>query len=153
MARRHWDAIVIGAGAAGLAAAQTLSDAGRTVLVLEARNRIGGRVWTRRRRGDPLPLELGAEFVHGASPTILEIARREGLLVERLPDEHLIADGAHLRRQDDFWERLEEITRTMRSRGKDRSVAEFLRARRSLGPVKRRLLESIVDGYHGAPLD
>jgi monoamine oxidase len=153
MAGGRWDVIVIGAGAAGLAAARDLSQAGRSVLVLEARGRIGGRVFTRRRRRDPMPLELGAEFVHGASPAIFEIARTEGLLLERLPDQHLTLSGGRLRRESRFWERLEEITRTMRAKGPDRSVAEFLRSRQSLSAARRRLLQSVVDGYHGAPLE
>jgi monoamine oxidase len=56
--------VVIGAGAAGLAAAATLQAAGRSVRVLEARNRIGGRVWTDR-SFNGFPLEHGAEFIHG----------------------------------------------------------------------------------------
>ncbi|MCU0513197.1 MAG: FAD-dependent oxidoreductase [Anaerolineae bacterium] len=55
--------LVIGAGVAGLAAARTLHDAGWRVTVLEARERIGGRVWTDRRLG--LPLDLGASWIHG----------------------------------------------------------------------------------------
>ena len=62
---RVYDVIVIGAGAAGLAAADVLSRAGRSVLVLEGRDRVGGRVWTRRMAGLALPVELGAEFLHG----------------------------------------------------------------------------------------
>jgi renalase len=56
--------LVIGAGTAGLAAAQTLNNAGEQVLVLEARDRIGGRVYTDRSLSD-VPVELGAEFIHG----------------------------------------------------------------------------------------
>ena len=59
------DVVVIGAGAAGLAAARALTERGVCVTVLEARNRIGGRVLTQRDRRSALPIELGAEFLHG----------------------------------------------------------------------------------------
>jgi len=71
--------IIIGAGAAGLAAARDLSRAGRKVLVLEARDRIGGRVYTHRDPESPVPNELGAEFVHGKSPSLWQIANAANL--------------------------------------------------------------------------
>lgn len=57
------DTIVIGAGVAGLTAARLLSQAGRRVVVLEARDRVGGRVVTDRRFG--LATDLGASWIHG----------------------------------------------------------------------------------------
>ncbi len=56
--------LVIGAGTAGLAAARELSNAGVNVLVLEARDRVGGRVHTDTAFA-PHPVEFGAEFIHG----------------------------------------------------------------------------------------
>jgi len=56
--------IVVGAGLAGLAAARALHDAEVETLVLEARDRIGGRIWTSRRWPD-LPMDMGASWIHG----------------------------------------------------------------------------------------
>src|SRR5437868_9219586 len=72
------DFVVIGAGAAGLAAADELARAGRTVLVLEARERIGGRCWTRREPGLAVPIELGAEFIHGAAEVTHALISKAG---------------------------------------------------------------------------
>ena len=62
-------AIVIGAGIAGLSAAYHLADAGIKVVVLEGRDRIGGRVWTSRDFAD-IPVEFGAELIHGRSADV-----------------------------------------------------------------------------------
>jgi monoamine oxidase len=69
-----YDVAVIGAGAAGLAAAQDLIAAGLRVCCLEARGRIGGRIFTA--HDTPLAVELGAEFVHGRSDEIFDLAPR-----------------------------------------------------------------------------
>lgn len=63
------DVLVIGAGAAGLSCARELAKAGKQVIVLEARNRVGGRVHTIRDRG---VVEAGAEFIHGENATTWE---------------------------------------------------------------------------------
>lgn len=59
----HVDTIIVGAGVAGVTAARLLAGAGQRVVVLEARNRIGGRVWTHR-DGDHVT-DLGASWIHG----------------------------------------------------------------------------------------
>jgi monoamine oxidase len=76
------DVIVIGAGVAGLTVARDLTAAGRRVLVLEARDRLGGRVWTHQTPEGPI--ELGAEFVHGAFEEILGVARGADLALREL---------------------------------------------------------------------
>ena len=67
---------MIGAGAAGLAAADALARAGREVLVLEGRDRIGGRCWTRHIPGIDAPIELGAEFIHGEAGSTHALLRQ-----------------------------------------------------------------------------
>ncbi|MES9536700.1 FAD-dependent oxidoreductase [Actinomadura sp. NPDC000600] len=75
---RRTETIVIGAGISGLAAARHLADRGREVTVLEARNRIGGRVWTSR-QWPGVPLDLGASWIHGIDGNpITDLARKAG---------------------------------------------------------------------------
>lgn len=59
----EFDTIVIGAGVSGVTAAKLLQRAGKRVVVLEARDRIGGRTWTDRTGGDPI--DRGASWIHG----------------------------------------------------------------------------------------
>lgn len=72
------DVIVVGAGAAGLACARDLADGGADVLVVEARDRIGGRVHTLRGFGNEL-IEIGALVIHGEHAATIDIVRDAGL--------------------------------------------------------------------------
>lgn len=73
------DIIVIGAGASGLMAAYTLAKAGKKVIVLEARNRTGGRIYTLNSPAFFNKVELGAEFVHGDLPVTLSLLHEAGI--------------------------------------------------------------------------
>src|SRR4051795_4665284 len=76
--RHDADVAVVGAGLAGLAAADALRAAGREVVVLEARDRVGGRVWSRRLANGSV-VEMGAEFILPGNTVVEETARRLGL--------------------------------------------------------------------------
>ena len=73
------DVIVVGAGIAGLAAARTLVDAGLQVTLIEARDRAGGRIYTLPSAAGELPVELGAEFVHGLPLELIHLIEEAGL--------------------------------------------------------------------------
>src|SRR5882757_56541 len=72
---KNADILIIGAGAAGLMAAHELSKAGKRVIILEAQNRIGGRIYTLDDTSFLKYAELGAEFVHGDLPVTLQLPK------------------------------------------------------------------------------
>ena len=97
------------------------------VEVLEARDRIGGRIDTHRDARAPAPIELGAEFIHGSAPETMAIVREAGLLAVDIPDRHSELRGRKRTPSRDFWARLEHIMGRMNAgRDPDRSFHEFL---------------------------
>ncbi|MCY1159399.1 MAG: FAD-dependent oxidoreductase, partial [Citricoccus sp.] len=77
------DVVVVGAGFAGLIAARELANSGVDVVVLEARHRVGGRVWTDHRLGHDL--ELGGTWVHWVQPHTWAELTRYGRGIVRSP--------------------------------------------------------------------
>ncbi len=96
-----YDVIVIGAGAAGLAAAHILSLHELSVAILEARDRIGGRIYTIRPTANSLPVELGAEFIHGRPPETFAIAQAANLTLYEGSGSSYVSDGGHIFASDD----------------------------------------------------
>ena len=78
-----YDVIIIGAGIAGLSAAKELRDHGLQVCILEARDRLGGRLFTDYTAAT-VPIELGAELVHGTNAPTWEAIRAAGLATTEL---------------------------------------------------------------------
>ncbi len=91
------DVVIIGAGAAGLAAARALDEQGVDVVVLEARERIGGRVFTLHDPNTPVPIELGAEFIHGSAPELDSILAEARLPSLDITGRRWAASGSKLR--------------------------------------------------------
>jgi len=141
---------VIGAGAAGLAASRDLAEAGRRVLVLEARDRIGGRIFTRR-LPDGTAIELGPEFVHGRSPEIWGFARDRGIALQEVGGMPWARRGGvliparHLAREADVV--LDRMTAT----DPDRSFREFLETDAQGAPADaKRRATGFVEGFNAA---
>lgn len=146
------DVIVIGAGAAGLRAADLLAAAGRRVLILEARDRIGGRIHTLTDKHAPVPIELGAEFVHGRPAATMELLEEARATLYTIPEKRAKAASGRL---VDFEvaDSLEPVMKRLASLGRtDMSFAEFLR-RRCRGErlaKSRQFAAQFVEGFDAA---
>ena len=132
------DVIVIGAGMAGLAAARRLAEAGLKVLVLEASERVGGRIRTVR-DGD-IVVELGAEFVHGRPPELWSLLEEAGLATYERTGEFVGGDDPE---QHDTLERLEDFA------GEDCSFAEYV-GRLDMSEAERARETGYVEGFNAA---
>ena len=142
--------LVIGAGAAGLAAARVLTAAGRPVRILEARDRIGGRIHTLRHASLPLPIELGPEFVHGESEEISGIVRAHGLTTCETGEAHAVLERGRLGPVGAFWSRVERVLQELDAGGADRSVEAALHPRRR--SKSGEWAARYVEGFHAADL-
>jgi Flavin containing amine oxidoreductase len=149
----HYDVLVIGAGAAGLIAASELAHAGRSVLVLEARDRIGGRIWTRTEPGLEVPLELGAEFVHGRAEVTRALLAHCGKTAIPAAGAHWSFKDGSLRPSDSLFENLQrQVRRSQVLHQQDMSFAAFLQ-QLSLTPDERRFAQTMAEGFDAADVD
>lgn len=161
------DVVIVGAGVAGLAAARELRAAHRSFALLEARGRVGGRIHTYRDPAVAVPIELGAEFLHGRTPETDEIIEAARLRAVDVVGDHWRAEHGRFRNVDDFFERVDRVLGKLDpERTPDRSFAEFLaeretrarakaqaRGKRAVGRKNaeaRRLAMEFVQGFHAA---
>ncbi len=145
--------IILGAGAAGLAAAQILSASGKSVLLLEARDRIGGRICTIRDPAFGTPVEMGAEFIHGRPQVTWDLVRKANLVAFDLPFDHRQRRGGHLAHIEDFEAELGKVMGGLAHIGRrDISFAHYLRNRHSTtaSNAARRFAIHFVQGFDAA---
>jgi monoamine oxidase len=142
------EVIVIGAGAAGLAAARELTAAGCSVLILEARERFGGRCWTRRMPGLEIPVELGAEFIHGEAKVTHALLEEAGLTAIDSVREQRFLEHGRLRRINAFAE-AQRAAKQATGLERDVSVAAFL-ARLRVPAKTKDFARMMVEGFDAA---
>jgi monoamine oxidase len=123
---RKPDVIVVGAGAAGLAAAVELARAGVSVIIIEARNRVGGRMFTQRDPVCQAPIELGAEFIHGLPPEIWKPLQANNVKIEEVRGEPWCFRKGRLSTCD-FFSEVDDILKKMDDRLPDESFLSFLK--------------------------
>jgi monoamine oxidase len=133
--------------------ARELGRAGFSLLVLEARNRIGGRVNTLQQTSAGIPLELGAEFIHGEARQTMRILAETNLVTVPVMGEHLRSDRGELSPQEQIWKRVARVFKRLDpDRAQDRSFQDFLDTKPG-GPLlkeERELARGFVEGFHAA---
>ena len=120
------DVLVLGAGIAGLAAARALAERGIHPLVLEARDRVGGRIHSLQ-TGQGF-VELGAEFVHGRASELwalieeagIETAERDGTMLRAEFDGGIVEDDP---RDDATFQTLEELREYAIANGEPKTIS------------------------------
>lgn len=149
-----YDVVVLGAGMAGLSAARSLAETGRRVLVVEARDRVGGRIFTRRAGSETV--ELGAEFIHGRPAELWALVAEAGLTtVERTGDRVVFSggevcvdeDGAEEEQEDDPMFAPVEALKDYA--GPDLSFADYLESS-GVAPELRGAALGYVEGFNAA---
>jgi monoamine oxidase len=152
MREDSWDVIVIGGGVAGLAAAGDLGRRGFKVALLEARDRLGGRILTVHPKGWATPVELGAEFIHAGNDALWRRVRKHRLRTRPVPPRHWLFHNRQLEQLDDVAERIEHVTgRIQPRRMRGWSFADFMREKAdAFAADDRALAAGFVEGFQAA---
>ena len=119
--------IVVGAGIAGLMAARELLQEGHIVTVLEANDRLGGRVHTLHAKFRQ-PVEEGVEFIHGNLPLTLQLVKEAGIKYRPVRGSMMRVANGEWKTQDDFALGWNEVLKKMNEVRVDTTLAKFLAA-------------------------
>jgi monoamine oxidase len=154
MANASWDVVIIGAGVSGLAAASELRKSGLSVLILEARDHVGGRAWTRHEPDLSAPIELGAEFIHGRVPETFELLREVGKAALETSGAHwTLRDGKLVQNTEDLFSNIQTaLERSDVLKGPDISFDTWLSrsSQYGLSPDAAAMARAFVAGFDAA---
>ena len=144
--------VIIGAGASGLTAALELKRAGVNVTIIEARDRIGGRMFTKKDPRSGAVVELGAEFIHGRPPQIWNLLRKNKISARAVDGDNFCIQNGELSGCD-FFSQIDRVLDKLTDRRRDQTFLQFLRNYEKKNPippeVRARTLR-YIEGFHAA---
>ncbi|MBC7849323.1 MAG: FAD-dependent oxidoreductase [Chitinophagaceae bacterium] len=151
----NFDILIIGAGAAGLMAAKMLAEAGLNVVVLEATERPGGRIHTLTEPGFSVPVELGAEFIHGKLPLTLQLLKEAGIGSTTIEGTMKTVRKTVWNPPEDMEDHWEKLTNKLNELENDTNVREFLDANFPIDeyPVLYGTVQRFAEGFDLADID
>jgi len=160
----RYDIVILGAGMSGLAAARILAQSGARVALIEARRRVGGRIFTTQVAtaevadgggSRQIPVELGAEFIHGLPQETWQLLHEAGLDAYELDGVEIHSGGGQLQDQDEqrdggfaVLERMVQWLDTQ-APGCDMSFADYLH-RTAVDPTAANRAMAYVEGFNAA---
>jgi monoamine oxidase len=145
-----YDCIIIGAGATGLYAASKLTATGKRVLLLEARNRVGGRIYTITDARFTRPIDAGAEFIHGDVPITLSLLKEAKISFHEMTGEMFQMENGSLKESNLFdrdWPRIIHQLHQLKS---DIPFEEFLHRYFPGNEQLHQNIKRFVEGYNAA---
>ena len=133
-----YDVIIIGAGCAGLMAMKELLEAGYNVCLIEASSSAGGRIATVKEKGFPMPLETGAEFIHGRLPLTIRMLKQANIDYETVKGKMIrVLNGKWMQDEEPTTD-WDDLMQKLRKQKKDVTIRAFLDEHFS-GPVYKDL--------------
>lgn len=152
MEPKEFDVLIIGAGAAGLIAALEIALTGRNVAIIEARERIGGRAHSLNLPQFDLPVEQGAEFVHGDLKLTHQLLKDAEASLYEVKGRIFQKSGDGIEQQKDFIQDYQTLIRKLKELQYDISIAQFIREHLSEEKFAdtKTSLQQYVEGYYAA---
>lgn len=148
------DIVIVGAGAAGLMAARELSKTQSNILIIEAAAFAGGRIRAITGKGFTIPVEGGAEFVHGNLPFTIQLLKEAGIGFKAVEGKIMQHKNGALKQQEDFMIGNEDMYKPLQQLGVDMTVKDFLDQyfSDSAHAEMRTSVTRFIEGYEAADI-